>query len=195
MQLQAVLKETGGGALGDRLVATLDGELLRRMGNIEADWKQQALQDPKLTDFAWWQGDVLPLAQTLGASEAGPLSLGRTATHMDLLVQQAKSLIALGSPGLSSDPAAARWLQMQTEVERYTARAPTSTLLRIERYVTGLGTDFRRDNCAERLLANAPSGVVEDEIARRHLQMHNALAARCNELRPQASVPAGAMAQ
>jgi type VI secretion system protein ImpL len=194
--LQAVLKETGGGALGNQLAATLDGELLRRLAAVEEEWKQQpVLQDPKLTDFSWWQGDVLPLAKTLGAGEGAPASFGRTATQMDLLVQQARALLALGSPTLATDPAATRWLQLQTEVERYTARAPNSSLLRLENYVTALGPDLRRDNCAERLLANAPPGAVENEIARRHVQLHNALASRCNELRAQASTPAASLAQ
>lgn len=195
LALHAVLKETGGHALGERLVATLDGELLRRLAGIEEDWKQQPLlQDPRITDMSWWQGDVLPLAQTLGAPQPGPASLARTATHMDLLVQQAKALLSLGTPALGADPAALRWAQLQAELQRYFAKAPSSALLRLENYVTALGTDFRRENCAERLIANAPSGVVDNEIARRHLQLHNALAQRCNELRAQASAPAASAA-
>ncbi|MDB5957076.1 hypothetical protein [Ramlibacter sp.] len=199
MALQTVLKETGGSALGDRLVATLDGELLRRLGTIQEDWKLQPLQDARLTDFAWWHGEPLPLAQAVGAAEAGSAaapSFARTATHLDLLVQQAKALLALGSPGLSSDPAVVRWLRMQGELDRYANHAPDSSLLRLERYLAALGPDLRRENCSERLAANAPSGTVDDEIARRHLQLHNALANRCNELRAaQAGALMGPMPQ
>ncbi len=185
MALQAVLKETGGSALGERLVATLDGELLRRLGAVQDDWKLQPLQDAKLTDFSWWHGEALPLAQAVGATEgaAAAASLSRTATHLDLLVQQAKALVALGSPGLSSDPAVARWLRLQVELDRYAAHASDSSLLRLERYVAALGPDLKRENCSERLAANVPSTLGDDEIARRHVQMHNALSNRCNELR------------
>jgi len=196
LALQAILKETGGGGFGDRLVATLDGELVRRLANLQEDWKQQPLQDARASDFAWWQGEPLPLAQMLGASEPGsatPPSFSRTATHLDLLVQQAKPLLALGSPALAADPAAARWVQLQSELARYAARASDSSLLRLERYVGGLGPDLRRENCVERLAANAPGPDGDDDIAQRHRQVHQALALRCQELRAQAAAAAASV--
>jgi len=195
LALQAVLKETGGAGFGERLVATLDGELARRLASLQDDWKQQPLQDARAGDFAWWQGEPLPLAQLLGAAEAGsaaPPSFSRTATHLDLLVQQAKPLLALGSPAFAADPAATRWIQLQSELGRYAARASDSSLLRMERYVTALGPDLRRENCAERLAANAPGPEGEDDIAQRHRQVHQALAQRCQELRAQAAAAAAA---
>ena len=198
LALQAVLKETGGAGLGERLVATLDGELLRRLASLQDDWRQQPLQDVRATDFSWWQGDTLPLAQTLGAADAGspvPPSFSRTATRLDLLVQQAKPLLALGSPALAHDPAAARWLQLQAELERYAARASDSSLLRLERYVAAVGPDLRRDNCAQRLAVNTPVAEDEDEIAQRHLQLHQALSQRCHELRAQAALTGASLTQ
>ncbi|HVE52350.1 MAG TPA: hypothetical protein VNB23_03075 [Ramlibacter sp.] len=188
--LQAVLKETGGGALGDRLVATLDGELVRRLGLLHDDWKQHPLQDARATDFTGWQGEALPLAQALGASDGpGQVNFGRAAARLDQLVQQARPLLALGSPQLLADASAARWPALQSEVERYNARAGDSSLLRLERYVAALGPDLKRENCAERLAA-APAPAADDEIAHRHLQLHQALAARCQQLRAQAAAPA-----
>ena len=76
------------------------------------------------------------------------------------------------------------------------AHAPESSLLRLEHYVTALGPDLRRENCTERLSANAPSGLVTDDISRRLVQVHNALANRCNELRAtQAGALMGPMPQ
>jgi len=196
LALQGVLKETGGHWLGDRLVATLDGELLRRLANLQEDWQQSPLQDARLENFAWWQGEPLPLAQTMGA-EAGPAppSFGRTAARLGLMVQQANSLLALGSPGLANEPAAAHWLQLRTELDRYTARASDSSLLRLERYLAALGPDLKRDNCAERLAANPPVAPHEDDIGQRHLQLHKALSQRCHELRAQAAAAAPSLAQ
>jgi type VI secretion system protein ImpL len=190
--LQAVLKETGSSALGERLVATLDGELLRRLANLHEDWRQQPLQDPRAVDFGWWHGDALPLAQTLGALEPGVAqpSLNRTAMRLGLLVQQAKSLLALGSPALGADPAASRWLHLQAEYERYSARAPDSSLLRLERYLSTVGTDLRRDNCTEKLAINLPPVVPDDDIGQRHIQVHQALAQRCHQLRSPIVAPA-----
>ena len=198
LALQSVLKETGGPGLGERLVATLDGELLRRLASLQDDLRQQPLEDARLTDFGWWQGEALPLAQALGAAEPGspvPPSFSRLATRLDLLVQQARPLLALGSPALAHDPGAARWLQLQSELERYAARASDSSLLRLERYVLSVGPDLRRENCAERLAANLPVGEGEDEIARRHRQMHQALSQRCQELRAQAALTGASLTQ
>jgi len=197
LALQALLKETGGSYLGERLVATLDGELLRRLAGIEDEWKRLPLQDARVSDFAWWQGEPLSLAQAIGAVEPGvpQATLHRTAIRLGQLAQQAKALVGLGSPALAADPAAQRWAQLQGELQRYGARAPDSSLLRLERYATGLGGDLRRDNCAERLAANLPVPVPGDEIALRHVRLHNALATRCNELRAQAAAPAASLAQ
>jgi type VI secretion system protein ImpL len=191
LALQALLKETGGSALGERLVAAMDGELLRRLASLHEDWRQQPLQDARAGDFSWWQGEPLALAHTLGAGEsAGPPSFSRVATRLELLAQQAKTVLALGSANLPADPAAARWLHLQAELDRYTARSSDSSLLRLERYVVALGSDLKRENCAERLAAQAPVMVNEDDIALRHQQIHQALAQRCQELRAQAAAAA-----
>ena len=196
-QLNALLKETGGAALGQRLLALMDGELLRRLAVIDADWRQQALHDGSGGDFGWWQGEALSVAQAVGAADAGsvPPAIARMATRLDLLDQQAKAMIALGSPALAAEPAALRWVRLQAELERYQARSGDSSLLRLERYLTALGGDLRRDNCAERLAsaAAAPGASADDDIAQRHLQIHQALVNRCMQLRlqaPQVAAPA-----
>jgi type VI secretion system protein ImpL len=189
LALQALLKETGGGGFGERLAATLDGELLRRLAVIQDDWRQQPLHDARSSDFGWWQGEGLSLAQTVGGAEAAsvPGMISRMATRLDLLSQQAKAMIALGSPALAADPSTQRWLRIQSELERFQSRSGDSSLLRLERYLAALGPDLRRENCAERLAAQAPAAGHDDEIALRHLQIHTALAARCTELRVQAA--------
>jgi type VI secretion system protein ImpL len=200
LALQALLKETGGGALGERLVAVHDGELQRRLALLQEEWKQQPLQGARVDDFNWWQGDTLALAPLLGAEPGAPLpSLARTAARLEPLVQQARSLVALGSPALARDPAAQRWEQLQVELERYKARAMDSSLLRLERYLAALGGELRRENCSERLLASQPAAAHEDAIAQRLLQVHQSLAQRCQELRAQTPgiplVPAANLSQ
>jgi type VI secretion system protein ImpL len=195
--LQAVLKETGGSWFGDRLASVLDTELLRRLALLQHDWAQLPLQDPRSANVANWQGEPLALAQALGADSGvvPPPTFSRTATRLDLLVQQARTLLALGSPGLPTDPAAVRWVELKAELERYTARASDSSLLRLERYLGALGADLKRENCAERLAAQAPVALHDDPIAQRHVQLHQALTQRCGELRAQAPVPAASLAQ
>jgi type VI secretion system protein ImpL len=194
LALQAVLKQTGGAGFGERLVATLDGELLRRLGSLQDDLEQQPLDNARSRDFAWWQGDTLPLAETLGAADAGANaapSFSRSAARLNLLVQQAQPLLALASPALAQDPAAQRWTGLKTELERYAAHASDSSLMRLESFVAALGPDLRRENCAERLAANAPPLDADDAIAQRHRELHQALTQRCLELRMQATATAG----
>ena len=191
LALRAVLKETGGRWYGDRLVATVDGEVSRRLALMREDMKQLPFHDARLDNFAWWQGEPLPVAQAAGAEGAGQPSLGKTATRLQLLVQKAQALQALGSPALASDAAALKWQQLQAELERYNARASDSTLLRMERYFAALGTDLRRENCVERLSSAVVPAAYEDVISQRQQQVHQALTSRCNELRgaPTASLP------
>lgn len=189
--LQGILKDSGGSALGDRLVATLDGEVLRRLAPLQEELEQQPLEGPHAMQFPWWQGEPLPIAQLLGAAVAptAPASFAPLAARLNALAQQARTLLALGSPRLADDPAAQRWARLQAEVARYNAHAPDSSLARLEHYIGALGPDFSRLNCAERLSANLPPVTADDEFAQRHIQLHNGLSLRCNELRTQVGVP------
>ena len=191
-----MLKQTGGAGLGDRLVATLDGELVRRLAVLQQEWNAEPVEDARIDDFAGWQGGTLPLAQMFGASTSAtsPPSFAATASRLAALVQRANALLALGSPRLAGDPAVARWRQLQSEVGRYKTRAADSSLLRLELYLAHLGPDFSVQNCAERLAGQAPTGTG-DTIAVRHLQLHLALARRCEALRIQALLHAASVAQ
>jgi type VI secretion system protein ImpL len=197
LALQAVLKGTGGGAFGERLVAALDDELLRRLALLHQEWQRQPLQVALAADLAWCHVAPLRRAQLLGGAVGGPAApaFSRAAVRLELLVQQARALLVLGSPALPGDPAAARWLQLQSELERYSARSSNSNLLRLERYLAALGSDLKRENCTERLAANVPAPAYEDEIAQRHVLLHQALARRCEELRAEAVTPAPTLAQ
>lgn len=197
LALQALLKQTGGAGFGERLVATLDGELLRRLGVLDDELERQPLESARSRDFAWWQGETLPLAETLGAADAGTAaapSFGHSAARLNLLVRQAQPLLALASPALAHDPAARRWTALKVELDRYAARASDSSLLRLEGFVAALGPDLRRENCAERLAANTPPAGGDDEIAQRQRELHQALTQRCLELRMQATATAGVTA-
>jgi len=197
LALQALLKDTGGSGLGERLVATLDAEVLRRLALLQEGWREQPLQAARLDDFAWWQGDALSVAQLAGAaqSSAAAPSLARAASRLEQLVQQANSLLALGSSALARDPAAQRWTRLQAELQRYRARAADSSLVRFERFLAALGPDLRRDNCADRLAGNQTLPALEDELGQRQLQLHDALLRRCLELRTQPGIiPASAAA-
>lgn len=183
--LQAVLRESGAAALGQRLAATLDAGLARRLAALHEDWRRQPLLETQASDFRAWHGEPLVAAHAIGAPDplAVPGAIARAATRLDLYAQQAGSLLALGSPTLARDPAAQKWHQLQAELERYRARSAASNLLRMASYLGALGVDLRGDNCAERLGGALTQPVHHDEIAERLAAIHNALARRCNELR------------
>lgn len=186
--IQALLKETGGSGFGARLAAVLDAELLRRLAVLREDWRRQPLHDPKAADFSRWQGEPLAAWRVLGAADAAslPAAVARTARRLELLGQQARTLLALAGPTLEVEASAREWLQLQDELLRYQGRHPQSSLLRLEQYLLALGPDLRPDNCVARLATHVPAGGHADDIALRHVEIHNALANRCNALRTQA---------
>lgn len=191
LALQAVLKETGGRWYGDRLVATVDGEVLRRLALVQEELQQLPLQGGKLDNFAWWQGEPLLIAQAAGAEgAAGQVSLGKTAGRLEAMVAKARALQVVGTPALASDPAVLKWQQVQAELERYKSRAADSSLLRMERYLAALGPELRRENCAERLSSLVVAPAHEDFVSQRHAKVHQALTSRCGELRAQVAAPA-----
>jgi len=188
LALQTLLRDSGGAGLGERLVATMDAEVLNRLALLQDDWRQQPLNNARSVDFSWWRGEAIPVAQMIGAHDSAslPAAVQRLAGRLEVQAQQAKSLIALGSPALAANPSAQQWLRLEAEVERYRGRPADSSLQTLERYLAGLG-ELRRDNCAEKLAGLLPSPKHDDEIAVRHMQIHSALASRCNELRLQAA--------
>lgn len=185
--LQHFLKSAGSPKLGERLGTVLDDELLRRLELIDEDWQRQPLLQRSGLDFGSWHGEPLVAAHAIGASSpfAVPSAVGNAAHRLDLLARQAGTLLDLGGPALAATAEARRWQLLVREAERYRARRPESSLLRLERYLTGLGSDLRVDNCGRRLGEWMPQAVNEDDVARRHVEIHNALARRCNELRAQ----------
>ena len=193
LALQAVLKEAGGRWFGDRLVATLDGEVVRRLVLMQEEMRQLPLYETRLDNLAWWQGEPMLVAHTAGSEATA--GLGKTATRLELMVQKARALQSLGSPALATEPTAMKWQQLQSELERYNARSSDSSLLRLERYLAALGTDLRRENCAERLSSALLPAAHEDFISQRQMQMHRALSSRCAELRAQGVAPAASLTQ
>jgi type VI secretion system protein ImpL len=188
--LQPILKDAGAPLLGERLHALLDSELLARLAVLEDDWRRQPmLNDARAADLGWWQGEAIAPATLLGAADNA--SFSAAAARLDTLRQQARSLVALGSPALAADVHAQQWERLALEVDRYRARRSDSSLLRLEHFTRTLGSDLRKENCAERLAQAGAQPSADDPIAVRHAQVREALQDRCNELRAGGPAPAG----
>jgi type VI secretion system protein ImpL len=163
--LQAVLKETGGAGLGDRLVATLDGELLRAWPILQEDWRQPAAGGRARERLQLVAGR----AAAAGAAWA-PRSRARRTPLPSAARRPAWTccaagapLLALGSPAWRTTRPPRAGCSCRRNWQRYAARASDSSLLRLERYVAALGPDLRRENCAERLAAQPARGDGDDE--------------------------------
>lgn len=183
-QLRELLRQAGGDAWANRLTATLDDEVTRRLARLAQDGERQPLLEGGAIDFADWDGEQpLAVAARIGAEDA---SLGRLAARLEALGDQAQALVALGAPAGSND--AQQLNALHAAAVRYQQRQDDSSLLRLERYLQALGSDLKRDNCMQRLAAAPAPRGAEDAIARRHLALHEALSARCRELRAQVVV-------
>lgn len=180
--VQSILKDTGGTYFAARLRSAFDEELVRQLASLHETWRQQSALPVRGSDFAWWQGEPLPMAQAPGATQQARPSLATLAGRLHALGQRAKALLSAAGPALAGEPVAQRWLALLAELERYHARREDSSIARMERYFGALGLDLRRDNCHERLAAHAPQGPAQDDIAQRHLEIHAALVRRCLEL-------------
>jgi len=182
-QAQQLLERVGARALSARLWAAHTEPLLKRLAALEEQWHQLALFQPQAGDFAWWQGDATPLWQSFGALDVAALqkSLSEQVARLDALSRQAGALLAAAEPVLAAAPQAQRWSRVASELERWRARKPDSSLVALERYLLSLGPDLKRENCAERLSALLPP-KHDDEVSQRYLQLHVALVSRCAQL-------------
>lgn len=178
-QLQAALADAGAPSLAARLRIRLERDLLERLAHVDDSLRTLPLFDPRLEDFSAWQGDGPPSLPWPGLDNAPALQR--------FVAEQAQRLEAAGPAAATQSPAAydptvQRRSQLRTEVARYRLGQPDSSLLALERYLTGVLPALRRENCSELLAAQTPARET-DEIGQRHALIHRALAARCAELR------------
>lgn len=182
-QLQAALAEAGAPSLAARVRERLERELLTPLLAVEDSLRSLPLFDAKVADFSGWQGDNAPLPALPGLADVAALQRF-VADQAQRLESAAAPTAALDTPA-ALDPALQRWSSLRAEVARYRLAQPDSSLLALERYLAGVVPALRRENCSE-LLASQPVPAQSDGIGQRHLLIHQALTARCSELRASA---------
>jgi type VI secretion system protein ImpL len=192
-EVRALLDRLGARGLSSRLWALHTEPLVKRLALMQQEWEQLALYQPRAADFGWWQGEAAPLWRAFGAADGAGVqrSLTEQIVRLEALSLRAAPLLAAGGPALANDPQAQRWSRLSAELQRWRMRQPDSSLAALERYLLGVGSDLRRDNCAEKLAAQLPPRH-DDEISQRYVQLHTALVHRCTQLRAGApgAVPA-----
>ena len=195
-QVQALLADLGGRGTAERLRALVSHELVERLALIEKTMWSSTIYSDRVQHFGWWQGEGSPILQAFGAGDRLMLryALSQQLRRLDEFGREAGAYLAYADPATTSSPTVLRWQGIVAELKRYRAGAVDSSLLSLERYLLAFGPDLNRANCAERLVAAAPSGVRADEFGQRYLHIHNALVNRCAELRFPAQAPSPARA-
>ncbi len=183
-QVQALLAGMGAPDLAQRLSVQQTAELGARLTAAQELLKTLPIFQPSTTDFRTWRGEPAPLLRALGVNDAGSLQnlLADQSRKLDAWSRLAEPYLAAGDTSLLANPAAQRWQRLSRELERYRAFQPDSSLVFAERYLTSLAPTLHRENCAEILAAQSPPRH-DDDVAQRVTEMHNALLARCIELR------------
>jgi hypothetical protein len=146
---------------------------------LHEELRRLPLMSPRAADFGWWQGDAAPLWQLLGAGDAAAVQR-RLAEHAGLLAGVARKAQPLVP--LVDEPTGQRWRALLAELEHWQQRKPDSSGVALEKYLLALGGDLRRENCSERLAAQAAPTAAADELAQGLARMHAALKARCEAL-------------
>jgi type VI secretion system protein ImpL len=184
-RVEAMLTSMGARAAAEQVHALVSHDLVDRLALAEQELWQAALYAPRTGNFDWWQGERAPQWTALGAADGPALkqTLAQLAATLDMRARSVAALLAHADASTARSPAVQRWQGIVAELRRYHAGSADSSLLALERYLLALGPDFNAANCATRLAATAPAGGTGDEIAQRHLQIHQALADRCARLR------------
>jgi type VI secretion system protein ImpL len=136
-------------------------------------------------DFRWWQGEKSPLWQAFGVQDGAAMLqyLAQQYGRAETLGRQAEAYIGSMDAASSAGQMVQRWQAINRDLDRYRLKNPNSSLVGLEQFLVTLGPDLDRFNCTEKLTGKAPGSRPADYFGERHLQIHTALAARCNELR------------
>lgn len=154
---------------------------LRAIDDRLLDAEPYALQ---ARDVQRWEGGKAPLLAALGVHDATGLAayLGQQASRLDSLGRQADIyLAALDATGAASAPAR-RWQAIARDLDRYRMKDPGSSLLRLEQYLAGPGSEADVGDCVEKL-GRPQGGAPGDYFAERQADIVQLLRARCDALR------------
>ncbi len=182
-KVQALLTQLGARSRAEQLQALLSGDMVERLARVEqALWRSPVYAD-RMQHFEWWQGEGSPILQAFGVADAVTLRylLSQQLGAFDEFGGQAAALLAAADPSAAGSAPARRWQGMLGELKRYRGGTGDGSLATLQRFLVSLA-DLNRANCAEKLAA-APAPTAIDEFAARQLQIQNALASRCAELR------------
>jgi type VI secretion system protein ImpL len=183
-RIEALLTGMGARPRAEKLHALVSHDLVDRLAQQEQALWHTALYAPRTGNFDWWQGERAPQWTAFGfeGGSGAKQAIAQLAAALDEPARAVAPLLAQADASAAASPTVLRWQGILAELRRYRTGSADSSLLALERYLMALGPDLGVSNCAARLAAAAPSGGNDDEVARRHRLIHQALADRCAQL-------------
>ncbi|MDB5881733.1 MAG: type secretion protein IcmF, partial [Ramlibacter sp.] len=183
-KLQELLAATGAPDKADALRALMSHDALLRLRQMDAKLNQTELYAIRGRNFADWPGDRGPVLQAFGVPDVGGLMqyLALQFSRAEALGRQSETYLASLDRSAAESQLAQRWRAINRELERYRLKNPNGTLGAYEQFLITVGAEIDRFTCSEKLAGKAPASRPADYFGERHLQVYNALAARCAEL-------------
>jgi type VI secretion system protein ImpL len=184
-RVEALLTSLGARPAAEKIHALVAHDLVDRLALAEQDLWHSALFAPPTGSFDWWQGGRAPQWTAFGAADGPALKqvLAQLAANIEARSRGVADLLAHAEAQAALSPTVQRWQGIVAELRRYRSGSADSSLIALERYLLALGPDFSASNCTARLAGATPHPGHGDEIAQRHMHIHQALSDRCAQLR------------
>jgi type VI secretion system protein ImpL len=184
VKLEELLAATGAPDKADSLRALMSHDALLRLRQMDAKLNQTELYAIRGRNFSDWIGDRGPVLQAFGVPDIGGLMQYLTLqfSRAEALGRQSETYLASLDRSAADSQLAQRWRAINRELERYRLKNPNGSLTAYEQFLITVGAEIDRFTCSEKLAGKAPASRPADYFGERHLQVYNALAARCTEL-------------
>ncbi|KAF1045344.1 type VI secretion system protein [Xylophilus sp.] len=183
-KIQSLLTELGAPNRAESLRALASQDALEHLRLVDEAFGQSELYTMRGRDFQAWRGERGPALAAFGAPDAASLAayLSQQFSRAEALGRLAETYIAALDGAGAGSVLAQRWQAIDRDLERYRLKNPNSSLLLLEQFLATTGAEADRETCAARLVGKAPAGRTGDYFGERHVQIYNALLARCFEL-------------
>ena len=183
-KIQEVFYDLGERTKADNLRSLMSQDALQRLRQMDGKMTQAELYAIRGRDFSYWSGDRGPVLQAFGVPDGAAMQqyLGLQFSRMESLGRQADIYLAAMDGVASDSQLSRRWQAINRELERYRLKNPNGSLIAYELFLTSVGAEVDKTNCADKLAGKNPGSRANDYFAEKHIQVFNALQKRCAEL-------------
>ncbi len=161
-------------------------DAMNRLSLVNDSFMEKNFFSPIDEGFNKWFGGKEFLRTSFGVTDT--LELIESIQFQMIEIEELATLAKAYSAGISRDVTSRernRWDLISKEIENYKKKLPTSSLARLERFLTSLSSDFSIDNCQTILDKNIYTRNVKNYFEFQHAKIHRDLFDRCNFLKQQ----------